>query len=158
MILDADGINCIVDCVDILKNSDTFPVTLTPHPAEMARLMHTSVSEIMNDRLVAAFSFSKQYNCITVLKGAGTVIASSDRVYVNLTGNPGMSCGGSGDVLAGMTASFIAQGYDSLTASALAVFIHGKAGDLAKKEFSEVSMLPSDIVDFISLVFSSYGL
>lgn len=156
LVLDADGINCISDCTDILNEINNTPVTLTPHPAEMARLLHTSVSDVQNNRLNSALSFSEEYKCITVLKGAGTIIASADKVYVNINGNSGMSCGGSGDVLAGMTASFIAQGIEPLTAAALAVFLHGKCGDIARDNFSDVCMLPTDIIDSLPIAFKEY--
>jgi len=105
VIIDADGINCIADRIEILKEAKYMPV-LTPHPAEMARLMHCCLNDIQNDRFNAAVSFAKKYNAAVALKGAGTVVASPECVFVNNTGNPGMSRGGSGDVLAGMTASF----------------------------------------------------
>lgn len=154
VIIDADGINCIADRIEILKEAKYMPV-LTPHPAEMARLMHCSVNDIQNDRFNAAVSFAGKYNAAVALKGAGTVIASPDCVFVNNTGNPGMSRGGSGDVLAGMTASFRCQGFDELTSAAMAVYLHGKAGDAAKKKFSESAMLPTDIINAFSDVFKN---
>lgn len=154
VIIDADGINCIADRIEILKEAKYMPV-LTPHPAEMARLMQCCVNDIQNDRFNAAVSFAKKYNAAVALKGAGTVIASPECVFVNNTGNPGMSRGGSGDVLAGMTASFRCQGFDAVTSAAMAVYIHGKAGDIAREKFSECAMLPTDIISSLSDVFKN---
>lgn len=154
VIIDADGINCIADRIEILKEAKYMPV-LTPHPAEMARLMHCCVNDIQNDRFNAAVSFAKEYNAAVALKGAGTVIASPECVFVNNTGNPGMSRGGSGDVLAGMTASFRCQSFDAVTSAAMAVYIHGKAGDIAREKFSECAMLPTDIINSLADVFKN---
>lgn len=158
VIIDADGLNCIADRIEIIKRARHMPI-LTPHPAEMARLMHCTTAEIQADRYNHAVLFAKKYNCITVLKGAGTVIASPDRVFVNINGNSGMSRGGSGDVLAGMTASFYAQGFSALDSAVMAVHLHASAGDAARKTFSECAMLPTDMINLLGEVFKSdYGL
>lgn len=158
IIIDADGINCIADCIEIIKRAKHMPV-LTPHPAEMARMMHCTTAQVQADRYNSAVSFAKEYNCIVALKGAGTVIASPDTVYVNMTGNSGMSRGGSGDVLAGMTASFYAQGFNALDSAVMAVYLHGMAGDMARDKFSECAMLPTDMIDLLGDVFKNlFGL
>lgn len=146
VVLDADGINCICDDKEIL-NETKARVILTPHPAEMSRLTGSSVSEIQHDRLGTCLEFLKKYpETVVVLKGAGTIIASKNEIYVNNTGNPGMSCGGSGDVLSGMTASFASQGTEPFKAAVLAAYMHGKAGDIAAEKLSMYYMQPSDIV------------
>lgn len=146
IILDADGINCICSCINILREANN-GIILTPHPAEMSRLTGLTVSQIQSDRLKACTEFTSQYeNTVLVLKGAGTVIAAPNKICVNNTGNAGMSCGGSGDVLSGMIASFVSQGIEQFTSAVLGVNIHGKAGDIAAKKYSMHYMLPSDMI------------
>ncbi|MEG1437107.1 MAG: NAD(P)H-hydrate dehydratase, partial [Oscillospiraceae bacterium] len=130
IIIDADGINAVSDNIDVLKAAKV-PLILTPHPGEMARLCKISVKEVQKDRIGVATNFSQQYGVTVVLKGSGTVIASPDfnGRYVNRTGNSGMSKGGSGDVLSGMVAAFVAQGLKPGSAAVSAVFILGMAGD-----------------------------
>ena len=145
IILDADGINCISDSINIIRETRS-GIILTPHPAEMSRLTGKSVADIQSDKLNTAVNFSAEYGVITVLKGAGTIITDGSNSYVNLTGNPGMGKGGSGDILSGMIASFAAQGISLLEACILSVYLHGKAGDAAAKKMSMQSMLPTDII------------
>ena len=102
----------------------------TPHPGEAARLLGASVDEIQSDRVGAAKAIAAKFNAVTVLKGAGTIIATPDaRYWVNTSGNPGMASGGMGDALSGMIASFLAQGVNALDAARLAVYLHGAAAD-----------------------------
>ncbi len=152
LILDADGINCIVGCIDIIRESK-FGIVLTPHAGEMARLMGCTPAEVQENRMFCAQTFAKRCGVTVVLKGAGTIIASPDAVYVNETGNSGMSKGGSGDVLAGMLASFAAQGLSLADAAAFAVYLHGKAGDRAAAKFSEQAMLPTDLIAELPALF-----
>ena len=105
IVIDADGINAIANSIDIIKNTKA-PVILTPHPGEMARLLGVTAKEVEADRVSIARGFAKEYGCILVLKGANTIIAfPNGEITFNLTGNPGMACGGSGDVLSGITVS-----------------------------------------------------
>ena len=153
VILDADGINCICGCIDIIKEANT-KIILTPHPAEMARLLQCRTSEIQADRLKICSEFTDNYkNTVLVLKGAGTIISVNGKMYINNTGNAGMSCGGSGDVLSGMIASFAAQGTDPLYAAVMGVNMHGKAGDTAAQKYSMNYMLPSDIIKELPQIF-----
>ncbi len=153
IILDADGINCIANSIDIIKQSLS-DIIVTPHPAEMGRLCSKTTAQVQSDRLQAALELSKKYSNLTlVLKGAGTVTVHAERLYVNHTGNAGMAKGGSGDVLAGITASLTAQGIDTLSASAAAVFVHGLAGDKAAVKFSMQSMTATDIIKNLPDVF-----
>ncbi len=151
IILDADGINCISDSIDIIRQTKS-EIILTPHPAEMARLCGVSTVEIQSDRLEYAKTFAKEYNCTVVLKGAGTIIANPKEAFVSLTGNSGMSKGGSGDVLSGIIASLVAQGINP----AVGVYIHGKAGDNAAQKYSMQSMLPTDMIDELGRIFKEY--
>lgn len=149
IVLDADALNLIADdpqmLEDFLENSPDTEVILTPHPAELARLMKTTVSRIESDRLTAVRKFLSKWNVTLVLKGHHTIVASRSRVFMNLTGNTGLAKGGSGDVLAGMIASFLAQGYPASDAAICGVYLHGAAADLLKETYSEHGMLPSDL-------------
>lgn len=156
IILDADGLNVIASGIDILHKAKA-KIVLTPHPGEMSRLLHCSVEEIQKDRLKAAKRFAVRFpNTVVVLKGAGTVIATAEHAAVNTTGNSGMSKGGSGDILAGIIASFTAQGIEPELAAQMGVYLHGLAGDCAAAEFTRRAMLPSDLIDQLPLVFGDY--
>lgn len=156
IVLDADGLNSIAGSIDILHKAKA-KVILTPHPGEMSRLLRCSVDDVQKDRLGAAKRLASRFpNTIVVLKGAGTVVAVADHAYVNTTGNSGMSKGGSGDVLAGMIASFTAQHIDPEIASRIGVYVHGLAGDCAAAEYSRRCMLPSDIIRQLPLVLGEY--
>lgn len=149
IIIDADGINCMASDIDILLKKKT-DLILTPHPGEMAGLCGCTAGEINRARFSSAAGFAEKYGVTVVLKGAGTVIAGAHDTSVNQTGNPGMSKGGSGDVLAGMIASFAAQGYDVYDAARFAVYVHGLAGDIAAEKFGHEAMLPRDIIGALS--------
>lgn len=157
MVLDADALNCIADKPEILKSAKA-EIIITPHPAEMARLINSTAKKVNEDRANTALSFANDYNTITVLKGAGTIIASPDgRVLINNTGNSGMATGGSGDVLAGMISSLLAQNKNAFDCASAGVYLHGLSGDIAKEKFGEISMLPSDTIDCIHLAFKQCG-
>ncbi len=146
MVIDADGINAAAQNTDVLRGAMA-PVILTPHPGEMARLMGVTTHEVQRDRCSAAKNFAAQYNCTVVLKGAHTIIALPDgNAYVNLTGNNGLAKGGSGDVLAGMIASFLAQGCDPEAAAIFGVYYHGLAADRCAERLSPRTMLPRDLL------------
>ena len=157
MVLDADALNCISENPELLKSAKA-EIIITPHPAEMARLINSSAKLVNEDRANTALSFAKKFNTVTVLKGAGTIIASPDgRVLINNTGNSGMATGGSGDVLAGIIASLLAQNKNASDCASAGVYLHGLSGDIAKEKFGEISMLPSDTVDCIYLAFKQCG-
>lgn len=152
IVLDADGINAIAPNIDVLRAAMA-PVILTPHPGEMARLTGTNSMTVQRDRYRTARNFASEYNVTLVLKGADTIIALPDgNVYVNLTGNSGMARGGSGDVLAGLTASFLAQGMSADQAAILGVYYHGLAGDRCAEKLSAHTMLPSDMIEALQFV------
>ena len=144
IIIDADGINAISLNKNILREAKVTPI-LTPHPLEFSRLTLLDVNTIQGDRINLARNFAKEYNCILVLKGAGTVIASGEKLALNTTGNSGLAKGGSGDVLSGIIASFVSQGFDLFDACSVGVYLHGLAGDILKQEISEYGYLPSDL-------------
>ncbi len=153
LILDADGINCIsTHKIDI--GGCRAPRILTPHPGEMARLMDCTVAEVQQNRVQIALTAAKQYQAVVVLKGHHTVTACPDgTVYINPTGNSGMAKGGSGDLLAGMMVSLLAQGMAKKDAAWAAVYLHGLAGDLCRQHLSGRTMQPSDVAAYISEAF-----
>ncbi len=153
LILDADGLNIAADCIDIISERKS-PVILTPHPGEMARLLHISTSEVQSDRIDALKELCRQLpKAIVVLKGSGTLIGHDDKVKKCTKGNPGMSRGGSGDVLAGIISAFASRGLMPFDAACAGVYIHGKAGDIAASQLSQEAMLPRDIINSIPDVF-----
>jgi len=154
LVLDADGLNCLGDDAACLDNH-SMPIVVTPHPGEMARLTGASAAEIMNARWESALEFSRSHEVITVLKGAGTVIADpvSDQVSINITGNPGMASAGTGDVLTGMIGGFIAQGVEPAAAAKLGVYLHGLAGDIAAEQMGEHSLIAGDVIAAIPRAF-----
>ena len=147
VVLDADGINLLSHNIELLKESKA-PIIITPHTGEMARLCKKSVTEIEQNRINTAKDFAVYYGCVVVLKGANTIIAEPNgNISFNTTGNPGMATGGSGDVLAGITVSLLAQGLSPEAAAKAAVYLHGAAGDKAAEKRSLHALLPSDIID-----------
>ena len=149
LVIDADALNCICNKPEILKNLKA-PAIITPHPGEMARLLHSTPKTVNSNRENTAIDFAKKFGVVTVLKGAGTIIASPDgEVYINHTGNSGMATGGSGDVLSGIIGSLLAQGASPINTAAAGVFLHGTIGDLAAEKLGKISMLPTDMIDMI---------
>lgn len=149
LVIDADALNCICNKPEILKNLKA-PAIITPHPGEMARLLHSTPKTVNSNRENTAINFAKKFGVVTVLKGAGTIIASPDgEVYINHTGNSGMATGGSGDILSGIIGSLLAQGASPINAAAAGVFLHGTIGDLAAEKLGKISMLPTDMIDMI---------
>ena len=149
LVIDADALNCICNKPEILKNLKA-PAIITPHPGEMARLLHSTPKTVNSNRENTAINFAKKFGVVTVLKGAGTIIASPDGdVYINHSGNSGMASGGSGDVLSGIIGSLLAQGASPINAAAAGVFLHGTIGDLAAEKLGKISMLPTDMIDMI---------
>ncbi|MGI6270196.1 MAG: NAD(P)H-hydrate dehydratase [Candidatus Howiella sp.] len=155
VVLDADGINALAGRIDMIEDAKA-QVVLTPHPGEMARLLGRRTAEVQADRVGTAVAAAKRSGAVILLKGARTVVATPDgRAYVNLTGNPGMATGGSGDALAGMLTAFLGRGIDPSLAARAAVYFHGAAGDLAAAELTETAMLPTDLIDRLPFVFSN---
>ena len=119
----------------------------------MSRLTGLSVEIIKNRRFDVAAQFAEKYGVTVVLKDSNTVIATPKReLFINSNGNSGLAKGGSGDVLAGMIASFLAQGASPLAAAVAGVFLHAEAGDMAAQTFTPYSMLPSDVIESIPFV------
>jgi NAD(P)H-hydrate epimerase len=155
VVIDADGLNAFEGAADKL-NGRGRTVVITPHPGEMSRLTGMSIAEIQANRVEVARNFAREHELIVVLKGHRTLIAASDgTVWVNPTGNPGMATGGTGDILTGMVAGLIAQHpQHALAATALAVYLHGLAGDLASESVGENSLVATDLLRFLSQAFT----
>ncbi|MDR0222676.1 MAG: NAD(P)H-hydrate dehydratase [Oscillospiraceae bacterium] len=148
VILDADGINSVADNVSVLKNGGD--LIITPHPAEFGRVTGMSAADIQKDRITHAKNFAGEYGVIVVLKGVNTVIAAPDgRVAVNSTGNAGLAKAGTGDVLAGVIASFAAQGVKPFEAAALGAYLHGLAAEKAAETRPLSGITASDVADMI---------
>ena len=148
LVLDADGLYAVKDRKELLRQRQEkgLVTILPPHEGEFAYLG----GDLSLGRRRAALRFAERYGCILALKGPATVTASPDgRVYINTTGNNGMAKGGSGDVLAGMVLSFLGQGMEPVEAAALAVYLHGLAGDLCRDRLGEYGMLPGDLAEEI---------
>ncbi len=160
MVVDADGLNAFEGVADKLNGCGRILV-ITPHPGEMARLTGLTIAEIQANRLEVARNFAREHELIVVLKGHRTLIAGpttaapDGTVWVNPTGNPGMATGGTGDILTGMVAGLIAQHpQHALAATALAVYLHGLAGDLASESVGESSLVATDLVRFLPQAFA----
>lgn len=151
LVLDADALNLLSrnpDLQDDLRTRE-HPAVLTPHPGEAAHLLACSTAEIQADRVAAVQRLAQQFACSVVLKGADSLCATSDgKIFVNKTGNPGMSSAGMGDVLTGMIAAFIAQGLSANNAMLLAVHLHGAAGDALAEQGITVGMTASDVTEW----------
>lgn len=155
LILDADAVNSIQNR-QLLKNYKG-ELTLTPHPGEMAGLTGISIQEINNNRIEIARNFAEEYGVNLILKGAATITAAPDgRAYINTSGCNGMATAGSGDVLTGIAAALWAQGMKSFEAAALAVYLHGKAGEFAAAEKSNYALIASDIIENLSKVWQEF--
>ena len=155
VILDADGINCITLSIDILKDVKV-PVVLTPHPGEMSRLVSKSVEEVQSNRVEVAKDFAKKYGVLIALKGANTIVTDGETVFVNMSGNPAMAMGGTGDMLSGIIGSFVAQGINPYDATKAGVFIHGLSGDNVSKAISQRGITVFDMIDRLGALMSEF--
>jgi ADP-dependent NAD(P)H-hydrate dehydratase len=155
LVVDADALNAISMWKEGLKNG-AGPRILTPHPGEFERLAGEKCDDDLNTRAEQAAALARldpTEQTIVVLKGHRTIVTDGEQVSFNRTGNPGMATGGSGDSLTGILTALLAQGMNPWEAARLGVHVHGLAGDLAAEELGEVSMIASDIIDFLPLAF-----
>ena len=180
IVIDADGLNALAGHLNLLQakqcgtvalrttgtpalsNAVTLarfrrltpsPTILTPHPGEFARLVGRNTTDVQKQRQELAVRFAADHGVVLVLKGHGTIVTDGRRVYQNTTGNPGMATGGTGDVLTGLIAALIGQGLEAFAAAQLGVHLHGLAGDLARNELGEVSLIASDLLHYLSRAF-----
>lgn len=152
LVIDADALNILS------KNKAWFLLLqsgsiLTPHPKELERLIGKWNSE--EEKFEKAISFSIQYNAIIVMKGAPTHVIDGETIYKNTTGNPALATAGSGDVLTGIITSLLAQGYESLQAAILGVYLHGLTADIALSKTGFQSFIASDSIDNLGEAFLS---
>jgi hydroxyethylthiazole kinase-like uncharacterized protein yjeF len=149
VVIDADGLNNLTGQTQLL-NTLAVPIVLTPHPGEMARLINVTPAIVQQDRITCAREFAMEFNVHVVLKGAKTVIAHPDgRAFINPTGNPGMASGGMGDVLTGLIAGLITQGFSAEAAAHAAVYLHGAAADTLAKTVGPFGYLASEVMNAI---------
>jgi ADP-dependent NAD(P)H-hydrate dehydratase / NAD(P)H-hydrate epimerase len=144
MLIDADGLNLLAHTPEKHPNW-----ILTPHPGEAARLLRCATADIQQDRFAAVAAIQAKYGGVVALKGVGTLIATSDEIAVSTTGNPGMASGGMGDVLSGVIAGLMAQGFSRKDAAQQGVYLHGMAGDLAVEQMGERGLLASDLMPYL---------
>jgi NAD(P)H-hydrate epimerase len=148
LVLDADALNALASEPDLLHNQGegSRPLVITPHPGEMSRLVNMSTEEVQSNRLGVARDFAVQHQIYVVLKGYRTLIATPEgKVFINPLGNPGMATGGTGDVLTGVIAAWLAQLLDAEAACKIGVYLHGLAGDLTEADEGEVAMTAADL-------------
>jgi len=153
LLIDADGLNNLAKIKDWptrLKAN----LILTPHPGEIKRLWSSVFREdLPSERQEQAGRLAQQTKTIVVLKGAGTVVTDGQKAYINKTGNPGMATAGSGDVLTGVLTALMGQGLSDFEAAVLGVYIHGLAGDIAAEKIGQISLMATDIADFLPEAF-----
>src|SRR3990167_7007642 len=151
LVLDADALNILAQRPDLcamllVRQAAT---VLTPHPGEAARLLACEIGKVQADRVAAVRQLAQKFACSVVLKGASSLCATRDgRLFVNKTGNPGMSAAGMGDVLTGMIAAFIAQGMTAGDALLLAVHLHGAAGDALAEPEATLGMTATEVTEW----------
>ena len=150
LVLDADALNVLAPLRGPLRVRAG--AVLTPHPGEAARLLASSSAAVQRDRERAAHELARRSGQTVVLKGAGTLVCAGERIYTNRSGNPGMATGGSGDVLAGLLGALLAQGLEPFAAACLAVYVHGRAGDLVARRLSEAGLCAEDLPPAIAEV------
>ncbi len=144
VVLDADGLNALAPLTSDWRAP--CPMVLTPHPGEFARLVGAETTRVQEHRHDWAVAFAAHHHVVLVLKGYQTLVTDGQRLYVNRTGNAGMATGGSGDVLTGLIAALVGQGIPLFDAAQLGAYLHGLAGDLARDELGEASLMASDLL------------
>ena len=153
LVLDADALTVFGGQLEALQAASG-PLVITPHPGEMARLLGRDPDWVQANRAAAVREASVRARAVAVLKGAATLVATADRpVGLNLTGNPGMATGGTGDVLTGLLGGLLAQGIKPFEAACAAVSLHGRAGDYASWRRSQVGMMASDVIEELPYIF-----
>ncbi|WP_298497774.1 NAD(P)H-hydrate dehydratase [uncultured Algibacter sp.] len=146
LVIDADGINILSKKKSLLKLLPEATI-LTPHPKELERLIGSWKDDF--DKLNKIKAFSKKHKVIILVKGANSITVYEDKLYVNTTGNPGLSTAGSGDVLTGIITGLISQGYNPLVATIIGVYLHGKSADIAVEDFGYQSLISSHVIDYL---------
>ena len=155
IIIDADGINLVSKRIELLRKAKT-DVTFTPHPAELSRLAGSDMKTVISDRYQVARKLSEEYGVTVVSKSCSTLIVNQAEPYVTMFGNDGLSKGGSGDLLAGLIASFTAQGKPPATAAILGTYVMGASCEEVSKRLSRTGMLASDIISYLPELFKNF--
>jgi NAD(P)H-hydrate epimerase len=151
-ILDADGLNAFAGTGDLLRDRQSKFLALTPHPAEMARLLGSTSQSVQADRLALALDAARRWNAHVVLKGYHSIVASPDgQCFVSTTGNAGLAKGGTGDVLTGILSALIAQFgvADGARVLSLGVYLHGRAAELSSRGTDLSGLLASEVADAV---------
>lgn len=148
IIIDADALNVLSENPQ-LRQRRKFPIILTPHPGEAARLLRTSIHKVQKDRFASVKACCKKYDAITLLKGTGTLIGCGDQVSLCNAGNPGMAVAGMGDVLSGVLGALVAQGIEPYKAVQLAAWLHASAADLLVTQQGEIGLLSTELLPVI---------
>jgi ADP-dependent NAD(P)H-hydrate dehydratase len=156
LVIDADGLNALAAADDGLSNP-AGPRILTPHPGEFARLAKTpdDAKPTRDEQIAAAQQLAAEHHIVIVLKGHRTIITDGSQTTENTTGNPGMSTGGTGDILTGVITALVCQGLSPFDAAVLGAHVHGLAGDLAAADLGQVSLIASDLLRFLPHAFRS---
>jgi len=152
IVLDADGLNAISPFGSGFPKRSA-PLVMTPHPGEFARLLGSSVRDVLAERESLAVDFARRAGVVLLLKGSGTLVTDSHKLYRNTTGNPGMATGGSGDVLTGVITALIGQGFAAFDAAVLGAWVHGRAGDIAATKLGQVGLTAADLADYLPAAF-----
>ena len=152
MVIDADGLNLLPKFIKKLKLPKR--IILTPHLGEAARLLNTSIENVLKNKKLAAKKISKKYNATVVLKSHETLICKNENLFICTKGNPGMATAGMGDVLSGIISGLIAQKLNLIDAACLGVELHAQTGDLYSQLYNQQSLMPSDIIDLLPSVFN----
>lgn len=155
LIIDADGLNNLAKLPD-WPSFCKADLILTPHPGEMKRIWTGLLREpLPKDRKTQALEFATATSATVVLKGYETIVADCEKFYINTTGNPGMATAGAGDALTGVISALCGQGLSNFDAAVLGVYVHGLAGDLAAESSGQISLIATDIMDYLSKAFKN---
>lgn len=147
IVVDADGLNLIAKDRQLILPKHL--AIITPHPMEASRILHTRVEEVESNRYLASIELAKRLDCVALLKGAGTIVASQGNLWVCENGNPGMATAGMGDVLSGVLGALLAQGMGLRLSAIYGMCLHSYAADLASQEFGERGLLATDLYPFL---------
>jgi NAD(P)H-hydrate epimerase len=157
VVLDADALNLVAERPELWRAREGAAI-LTPHPGEAARLLRSSAGDIQTDRVGAVRKLARQFGCVAILKGAGTLVTQTGSpTFLVPTGNPGMATAGSGDVLSGVLGALLARGLAPLEAGRLGAYVHALAGDVALEERGADGLVASDILDSLPVAFAQLG-
>lgn len=150
-VIDADGLNILSRLVLNKRVSIVLPqnTIITPHPMEAARLLNTTLDEILNNLEESAKKLSRRFNCTVVLKTHRTIICRGEKLYINQNGNSALAKAGTGDVLAGIIAGLSAQKTEPFEAAKLGVYLHSRSGEIASENLTEYSVLATDVINYL---------